>query len=189
MLIAMGLLSAVMSIVLAALISMQNTENRVNGRSQTNDQVRLAVEQIDRQIRSGNVLYDPAGEGTHAGTGIPAGFSMRVYTQANGVQRCVQWRVSGGTLQSRSWTKSWQVDNQVSGWRTIAEHIVNPTATPPFALDSSPNFGGQQGSHLINIDIMANAASSTGSNVESKMSISGRNQVGYSDVCTPIPTP
>jgi len=191
MVVVMSLLSAIMGIVLAALVSMQNAENRVNGRSQTNDQVRLGVEQIDREVRSGNVPYDPATEGSNAGSGIPTGFSMRVYTQANGVQKCVQWRVTAGKLQSRSWTTSWRVDNQVSGWRTVADHIVNPTSTPPFAQDTSPNFGGQRGSHLMNVDVIANVNSATGSNVEAKASITGRNfqYTGDPGICNDIPTP
>jgi type II secretory pathway component PulJ len=182
-----GLLGGVLSIVFAALVTMQNTENKVNIRKQSDDQVRLAVEQIDRQVRSGNVLYDPSAEGSNAGSGIAAGFSMRIYTQANGVQRCVQWRVTGGQLQSRSWAQTWQTDGQVSAWRTVSDHIVNTTSQPPFALDSSSGFG----SRLINVDVIANVRSDTGSNVEAKTSVTGRNtQYGYDPVvCNTIPTP
>jgi type II secretory pathway component PulJ len=178
MMVVMGLLSIILGIVLAALVTMQNTENRVNNRSQTNDQVRLAVEQIDRQIRSGNLIYPPNQEGNNAGTGIPAGFSMRVYTQANGDEKCVQWRVTGGALQTRSWEPI--PDGAVSGWRTVADHIVNTTASPPFVLDTTSSYGGR----LINVDVIANQRTNTGANVEGKSSITGRNQVGYGDVCT-----
>jgi len=183
----MGLLSVVLTAVLATLVSIQNTENKVNIRKQSEDQVRLAVEQIDRQVRSGNVLYDPAAEGTNAGSSIAAGFSMRIYTQANGVQRCVQWRVSGGKLQSRSWATTWQIDGNVSGWRTVADHIVNTSSNVPFALDPSSNYGQR----LINVDVIANVRSDTGSNVESKSSVTGRNtEFNYDPaVCQVIPTP
>jgi hypothetical protein len=157
---------------------MQNAENRVNNRSQTNDQVRLAVEQIDRQVRSGNLLYPPSQEGNNAGAGIPAGFSMRVYTQANGDEKCVQWRVTGGALQSRSWQPI--PNGTVSAWRTVADHIVNTTANPPFVLDPGASFAGR----LINVDIIANQRSNAGANVEGKSSITGRNQVGVADRCT-----
>ena len=187
LIVVLGLLSIILAVVLAALVSVQNTENRVDVRGQTNDQVRLAVDQIDRQVRSGNVLYDPAQEGTNAGSGIPAGFSMRIYTQANGVERCVQWRVTGGQLQSRSWSQTWQLDNQVSGWRTVATSIVNTSSKPPFALDPATGFG----SRLVNVDIIANVRSDTGSNVEAQASDTGRNtQYGYDPVvCNTIPTP
>jgi type II secretory pathway pseudopilin PulG len=187
MTVVMGLLSAVMGIVLAALVSMQNAENRANGRSQTNDQVRLAVEQIDRQVRSGNVLYPPSSEGNNAGAGIAGGFSMRIYTQANGLEKCVQWRITGGKMQARSWTPTWRLDTQVSSWRTVADHIVNGTSNPPFALDSGAAFGGR----LINVDVIANVNTHTGSNVEGKASIAGRNQQYAYDqsICADIPTP
>jgi type II secretory pathway pseudopilin PulG len=187
LLVVTGLLGGVLSIVLAALVSVQNTENKVNIRKQSNDQVRLAVEQIDRQVRSGNVLYDPATEGSNAGSGIAAGFSMRIYTQANGIERCVQWRVTSGKLQSRSWAQTWQVDGNVSGWRTVSDHIVNTTSQPPFSLDPSSGFGQR----LINVDVLANVRSDTGSNVEAKTSVTGRNtQYGYDPVvCNTIPTP
>lgn len=187
LLVVLGVLGTVLTGVFGALVSVQNTENRVNIRKQTEDQVRLAVEQIDRQVRSGNVLYDPAQEGSNAGTGIPAGFSMRIYTQANGVQRCVQWRVTAGKLQSRSWATTWQIDNQVSGWRTVADHITNTTSNAPFSLDPTTNFG----SRLINVDMIANVRSDTGTDVESKISVTGRNtEFGYDPVvCQAIPTP
>jgi len=166
MVIVMSLLSVILGIVLAALVSMQNTENRVNGRSQTNDQVQLAVQQIDRQVRSGNVLYPPDQEGINAGTGIPAGFSMRIYTQANGLAKCVQWRVTSGNLQSRSWEpiplSPWY--RNASAWRTVADHIVNGSSNPPFALDPAAAYSGR----LINIDVIANSNAKAGSNVEGK---------------------
>jgi type II secretory pathway pseudopilin PulG len=187
LLVVIGLLGVVLSMVLAVLVSFQRTENTVNIRSQTNDQARLAAEQIDKQVRSGNVLYDPALEGSNAGSGIAAGFSMRIYTQANGVERCVQWRVTGGSLQARSWSQGWQTDHQVSGWRTVATNIVNGAGSPPFSLDTTTGFG----SRLINVDLFANVRSDTGSNVEAKVSVTGRNtQYGYDPVvCNTIPTP
>ena len=61
------ILTVIMSIIFLALVSVQNTVNRTDLRSQTNDQTRLAEEEIVRQIRSGNVLYDPGTESANAG--------------------------------------------------------------------------------------------------------------------------
>ena len=88
------------------------------------DQARLGVQQLDRQIRSGNLIYNPAAENDSA-NGIQPGLSLRVYTQSNSVQRCVQWRIYNKLLQTRSWTTTWQVDDIVTAWRTVADHIVN----------------------------------------------------------------
>ena len=53
--------------------------------------------QIDRQVRSGNVIADPANEGT-ALSGVEPYYALRVYTQTDGVFQCVQWR---GALPGR----------------------------------------------------------------------------------------
>lgn len=163
--------------------------------SQNTDQARLAVQQLDRQIRSGNILYDPGKEGLQAdgvtpdpvavANGIFPGLSMRVYTQANGSQRCVQWRVTNGTLQSRSWSQSWSVDGDVTSWHNVAEHIVNTSANPAFALDPSSGFANR----LINVRILVNADPAHQKTVEIDASIAGRNtEYGYdSSTCSSAP--
>ena len=181
------LLTIVMAVIFGALVSLQRTITTTDQRGQTNDQVRLAANDIDRMVRSGNVLYDPAGE-TLANSGVAPGYSMRIYTQANGNERCVQWRVFNGSLQTRAWTTTWQQDGIVTGWRDVADHIVN--TTPPFSLDANAAYGGR----LVDLDLKANAGTGPASNVgtvEVKMSVTGRNtQYGYDPVvCNTVPTP
>jgi len=181
------LLGIVMAVIFGALVSVQRTFTTADQRGQTNDQVRLAANDIDRMVRSGNVLYDPASE-TAANSGVAAGYSLRIYTQANGNQRCVQWRVISGFLESRAWTTTWQLDGDVTGWRKVADHIVN--TSPPFTLDSNSAFGGR----IVNIDLLADrgtAASSNTAPVEVKVSVTGRNtEYGYDPVvCNSVPTP
>jgi type II secretory pathway component PulJ len=181
------LLGIVMAVIFGALVSVQRTFTTADQRGQTNDQVRLAANDIDRMVRSGNVLYDPATE-TAADSGVAAGYSLRIYTQANGNQRCVQWRVIGGFLESRAWTTTWQLDGDVSDWRKVADGIVN--TSPPFTLDSNAAFGGR----IVNIDLLADrgpAASSNVAPVEVKVSVTGRNtEYGYDPVvCNTVPTP
>ena len=62
MLIAMSLLTIVMVVFLSALMTSQTTVNRSTVRSVSNDQSRLAIQELDKEIRSGNVLYDPAND-------------------------------------------------------------------------------------------------------------------------------
>ena len=83
LLVTMMLFTLIMAGIYGVLINVQRQSRDVAGREETVGNARLATEQMDRQIRSGNVLYDPAVET------LP--LSMRVYTQANGDQRCVQW--------------------------------------------------------------------------------------------------
>jgi prepilin-type N-terminal cleavage/methylation domain-containing protein len=192
---AMTILALVSTIYLAVMASVQKDFERQSDRSFDNDQARLAVEHLDREIRSGNVLYDPASE-NNPGAEIYPGMSLRIYTQTNANvrnpgNRCVQWRVTGGELQRRDWATTWQVDGNVTLWRVVAENIVNqpnppnPPTTPVFALDPDPNKGGR----TIIVTIMVNEDADSGSAVKIQHSLTGRNtQYGYpNDVCALIP--
>jgi type II secretory pathway component PulJ len=195
LLVAMSILMIVIASFLGVLVSVQMNYERQSTRSQSNDQARLAVEQIDREVRSGNVLYDPANENDPA-NGIYPGMSLRVYTQSNGnVQTpssvCVQWRILNQQLQRRQWTTNWQdsPSTLVSGWRVIANNIMNQTVTPQvtaFTLDKSQ---AAYGNRIVKLQIVANNNTSNGGNVEIDSSVTGRNtQFGYPvNVCSSIP--
>jgi type II secretory pathway pseudopilin PulG len=193
--ITMMILGIVMAIFIPVLISVQAGFQRQSDRSSSNDQARLAVEELDKEIRSGNVLYDPALENSPS-DGVYPGMSLRIYTQTNAVtrnpgNRCVQWRVMGGELQRRDWSTTWKVDGKVDPWNTIADHVVNqpsppaPPSVPAFALDPDPNKGGR----TIIITILVNENPYSGRNVQIKESITGRNtEYGYpNNICAEIP--
>jgi len=183
LLVSMSLLGIVLPIFLGVLVSAQSGLVKQADRSQTNDQVRQAVEEIDREVRSGNVLFNPANEN-------PPYMSLRVYTQANAPsretgglpgERCVQWRISGGQLQRRDWPLN---TTTASSWRIIADHVVNTSSTPAFTLADPTT------KRVLNIAIVVNQSSKHGSNVEVDDSVEGRNTVySYpaSLTCTPIP--
>src|SRR5688572_11779375 len=77
-------LSVAIALALTLLSSAQNVVSRQQERSGNNDQARLAIQQLDREIRSGNLIYTPT-----------APFdNLLVFTQANAVQSCVQWRIT-----------------------------------------------------------------------------------------------
>lgn len=197
------LLGIVMAICVQVFITIGRTVTTIDQSSQNTDQARLAVQQIDRQIRSGNVLYDPLKEGLLAdgvtpdpvavAAGINPGFAIRVYTQANGDQRCVQWRITkstpgvkDGVLQTRSWSEAWVYDGDVSGWRNVAENLLTLTGNPAFKIDTSvADFGGR----LINIDVRVNADPAHQKTVQFTSSVTGRNtEYGYSqNICSSIP--
>jgi prepilin-type N-terminal cleavage/methylation domain-containing protein len=189
LMVTVALLSVVVGIFLSVLVSVQNHVAREERRQRANDQVRLAIQQLDREVRSGNVFRDPAAEPNNASLGqVGAGMGLRIYTQANadtrGGSRCIQWRIAGGKLQSRDWTVSWRTDGKVSDWRVVAEGIVNPSGTPAFDLDTSSNFGGR----ILNITFLVNPGAGD-SDVVVRASITGRNtQYGYPvSVCDDIP--
>jgi len=194
MAIVLGLLSLVMGIFFPTLFAVQHAFERQSDRSQSNDQARLAVEELDREIRSGNVLYNPGSESDPANQVYP-GMSLRIYTQTNANSRnpgfrCVQWRITGGQLQRRDWTPSWRSDGLISPFRIVADHIVNQPNPPvpgtaAFTLDPDPNKGGR----TILITLMVNENPASGQTVQLQESVTGRNtEYGYpNNVCTDIP--
>src|SRR5690625_7723328 len=85
----------------------------------------LGLMQIDRQVRSGNVILDPADE-AEPHSGVEPGASLRVFTQTDGVHQCVQWRVrltadDPGVLEYRSWDPEWStLDIGGMDWAVVA---------------------------------------------------------------------
>ncbi|MGH2650682.1 MAG: PulJ/GspJ family protein, partial [Actinomycetota bacterium] len=140
MMVTLMILGIALSIFLSVLASVQRGVVRQEQHSLRNDQARLAIEALDREIRSGNVLYDPASES-------PPYYSLRIYTQANAPTRgsamCVQWLLEGEKLQTRRWVP---YASTATVWRTVAEGIVNLTVTPNvqlFTIDPDPYKGGR----------------------------------------------
>jgi hypothetical protein len=147
----------------------QTTVNRSTPeRVSSTDQSRLALEELDKEIRSGNVLYDPAncppppvdpsgGPTCDPAEGITGNMTLLIYTQTNANSRnpgneCVQWRISAvsadglSQLQRRAWSVNWQNDGILYGWRIVADNVVNrqppdgSSAVPAFTLDPTSAF-------------------------------------------------
>lgn len=180
LLISMGIFGLALAMTYTVLLSVQAQTRDTTSRADSVGNARIALQQIDRQVRSGNVLYNPASES------LP--LSMRIYTQANGDQRCVQWQVTGGKLRTRSWSPTWQTDGLVSTWAVVAHDVVNTASTPPFALQGGST---AYGSRLVDISLLVKSPTSKGKPVDVTSSLSGRNTAyGYDPgVCSPIPTP
>jgi len=207
MMVATALFAIVVAFSFGALASLQKASLTVDVRGQSMDQAHLAVEQVESQLRSATVIYDPASEnpggvsnaGTSPdGTQVPVGFSLRIYTQTNGTWSCDQWRLlDNGNLQTRTFSPTWQTDGIETGWRTTATNLVNgsatldpkyPRDTTPFVLDTSSNYG----SRLLDIDLLDNAdPTNRSTNVEIKAAITGRDiQYGVTtNACSVIPSP
>ncbi len=66
--IAMAILSVVMLVFTSTLASMQRAIVEQDVRSQLGDSARIMLQSIDRQVRSGNLLYDPSAEAGHRGS-------------------------------------------------------------------------------------------------------------------------
>ena len=202
MVIVVGLLLVVLTIFLTALASIKNAVSRESERSISNDQARLAVEELDRQIRSGDVIQDPAAVPSQlVGADIVASYMLVIYTQtAPGVgnpNQCVQWVInSNKQLVERTWDVDWQ-DNGVytQSWRLVASNIVNRSASPQqpaFQYASSGGTTNLYGQRAVQVTILTQANARQGIPVAITDTVTGRNtQYGYpANVClSPPPYP
>ncbi|MCC2314816.1 PilW family protein [Cellulomonas xiejunii] len=202
MMIFAGLLGIVFSVLVT--VSQQTKDNLARTRSA--DQARIGLMQIDRQVRSGNVISDPAGESL-ASAGVPANYSLRVYTQTDGSYQCVQWRVrypagtDRGLLEFRSWRPSWQVTGGVEAWRVVARDVVRPTGTfdpddnttwPPFFVEARAGSAGSE-AQTIRVTLRLKDANQSARSAPTTVTsvLTGRNTVfGYpADSCGTVPAP
>jgi len=181
MMVAMSALAIALTIFTSLLINVQTNVGAQTDRSVNEDQGKLAMEQLDREIRSGNILYDPLVDD-------PTGFRLRVYTQTNGTPfRCVEWRVSGGDLLRRQRDPGYGLP-WPANWRIVAEHVVNvDRGVKAFTLDPDPT----KGFRTLDVTIIVNVdPSHPTSDVKLSQAITGRNtSYGYPvSVCDPKPS-
>jgi type II secretory pathway component PulJ len=190
-----ALLGVVMTVFMAMVASLQTAESRQQARSSRNDEVKLALAHLDREIRSGNVLIDPALESDATGDIVPS-MALRVYTQADAPNRnpgsqCSQWRITNGTLQNRRWASlddGSVVAGSVTSWWTVATSIVNRTVSPEV-----PAFT-RIGTALVKLRFVVDRADDAGQPEEVDLSITARNtqfydqSVSSSTWCSVVPT-
>jgi type II secretory pathway pseudopilin PulG len=189
--VSMSVFTVVVVIFLSTLTSVQQATVRESSHSVNNDQARLAMLEFDREIRSGNVLYDPATEN-------PAGFVLRIYTQSNANTRtpspgyvCRVWQITtGGLLQTRSWPP--MEPQNASDWVTVATGIVNRMESPTVTAFSRSDPSSASGGRIVNIVLLVNDdyAHRPDSTVRIQQSITGRNtSYGFPvNVCSTLPS-
>jgi prepilin-type N-terminal cleavage/methylation domain-containing protein len=199
MLITMVIFGIVLAITMGAVIQAQKYSTQVQDTADATSELRQALAVVDRQVRSGNVLFSPASEtspSTCTASGASGGTCMRIYTQSNGLNRCVQWQLltqSGTTvLRSRSWSPNWVSDGSYTGWHVDARNLV-PTATPFSLRDSSGNptsadANGTTGRYL-SVTLSAVDPRRAGKTETITSSMSGRNtNYGFNGaLCSPTP--
>lgn len=206
LLVAMGIFSAAVALAFSAVITIVQMSGEAQRSADAAAELRIAIAQIDRQVRSGNVLFSPANETTTGCTAVGtfAGTCMRIYTQSNGDHRCVQWQVVADTsagatpdtyvLRSRSWDPDWASGTgSVSAWGVVARdlHYEAGVTEAPFTLSAALDVGTPVTAygermlvlHLESLDTR------TDNSVEIESSITGRNtSYGYSGgQCSPVP--
>jgi prepilin-type N-terminal cleavage/methylation domain-containing protein len=168
LLVATFMLGIVMTVFTTTLASVQSAIVSQDNLSRTNDQARLAVEQLDRELRSGNVLYDPADEDAP----FDPYFTLRVYTQTNQEFKCVLWEIEDQELRTRRWTPG--NEENATNWRVVAEGIVNrELGVNAFSLDPDPLKGER--TLKITLRVNNNYANAPEQTVEISEALTGRN--------------
>jgi prepilin-type N-terminal cleavage/methylation domain-containing protein len=198
MMVTMAIMSTVLLVFTTVLASVQRGVAQQDSLSQTLDQARLALQELDRELRSGNVLYDPGLENAPAANGgitscsgcLPY-YTLRVYTQTNadtrGQYKCVLWKIdSSQQLMTRQWPPDDPTD--ATGWRIVATGIVNRSiGQTAFSLDPDPLKGGR----TLNVVYAANSDLTHHATQTARVqaSLTGRNtSYGYpANVCQQTP--
>jgi prepilin-type N-terminal cleavage/methylation domain-containing protein len=189
LLVAMMILVIVIVIFDGALVSIQQGVASEDLRSQNNDQARLAIESLDREIRSANYIYDPTTETSRTfGGSLTNGFALRIYGQSNASTRspapgylCELWQItpeSPSSSQRLLQVKTWPPfqSGSASSWQTVATGVVNRAVSPTvaaFAVDPGNPSGTNR---TIDITILSNVSLSRVPNatVRTQVAITGR---------------
>ena len=195
-----GLLISIVGGILATVLwAAQSQVIKQSDRSVSNDQARLAIYEIERTIRSGQIFEDPAAETTPYR-------SLRVFTQSDSdidhdpsaatlFERCVQFKVTdAGLLQRRDYAPYWVTGGYVTTWRTLATGLVNSTTDAsqrPFTLNTASNVAGGSlyDGRLLQLVLMVNSNAKNGESVRIDSSVAGRNfEYDFpDDVCDTLP--
>jgi hypothetical protein len=151
------------------------------------DSVRLALDGLERQVRSADVLYIEAPDGTCAAYGS-GGNCVRVATEADGTTSCVQYQLIPDTtgdgsyrLRTRTYSPNWSSGGVVGVWRQVANALAPPTsASPPFSL--AQQSGG--GSQVLTVQFAAPAATQGSAPIQLMATFTPRNALyGASTAC------
>jgi prepilin-type N-terminal cleavage/methylation domain-containing protein len=187
-LVAMSILGVVLLIFTSTLASVQGIVVREHTRSELNNQARLALQSIDRNVRSGNLLYDPASEvGNDPYDATASGYLFRIYTQAKhqpvDQPRCALWLIDDQQQLKYRW---WPALDPASAteWRTVIDGVVNrDLGNPAFTLDPDAR------TITVNFLVNANLDNDPNATQEFEASLTGRNtSFGYPvNVCEDLP--
>jgi prepilin-type N-terminal cleavage/methylation domain-containing protein len=189
LMVASAILSIVLLVFTTTLATIQRSVGEQQVRSINNDNVRLALENLDRLVRSGNVLIDPSVVNTDCKATGSAYQCLLAYSQANGTTalpaRCIQWRVEGTTLETRWWEPGDKATT-TTAWREVATGIQNLQTTPvteTFRLDPDPMKQGRSVEVLFIVGTGTGGVDGPVARVEA--SLTARNtSYGYlSDAC------
>lgn len=201
--IAMTIGMVILGLVLVSLSTFLQTGYDGVASGQANNNAALVLTIIRRQVVNADVLYNPANEGTKAGSTIPAGFSLRMLAAGARttaplttklatftVPTCIQWRLlKTGTLEDRSWPTGHATT--VRAWRSVMTGLVNTRpSTPPFQIDTT---GAYQHRVLKVTFMLPQTKKSTGTSLTIRSSFTALDAQFFaptaSQYCSTVPSP
>lgn len=194
-LVVMMIFATVFAIIMGVLIQVSYSAADNMARASQVQEVELGLMQIDRQVRSGNVILDPANE-DRAYADVDPGYSLRVFTQTDGVHQCVQWRVKfddddRGVLEYRSWDPDWSsLGSDATGWAVVGRDLVRATDDRvPFERTNSSGTSAETSSVDVTLFVQSERTNSKPTAVST--TLTGRNTIyGYPiDRCDDVPAP
>jgi type II secretory pathway pseudopilin PulG len=144
LLIAMSLM-LIAAVVFGAALSTSFTVTRdFQGTATSNDDSRLVLKQIARELRSADVIYEPL----PCDTSNTLDFNTRAYVGAAVTQRHIVYTVVDGTLQ--------RSDDGGTTWRTVISDVVNESSEPLFETQGSIGGTPSEGK-VVTINIWTDA--------------------------------
>ena len=151
------------------------------------DSVRLALDGLERQVRSGDALSIEAPGGGCAAYGT-GGNCVRVTTEVDGVRSCVQYQLvpdptgdGSYRLRTRVYSPNWASGGSVGVWRQVANGLAAPTsAAPPFTVAQQSGVGSQ----VLTVQFTAPAAGQGAAPIKLSATYAPRNALyGGSTAC------
>jgi prepilin-type N-terminal cleavage/methylation domain-containing protein len=139
MIVAMSLMGVLISVFMGGVVQMTKDATRVQSVSNSADQARRAYDRFERSLRVASEVNRPVL------TGSTWYLEYRTTATGSATALCTQWRLAGSTglLQRRTWT---EVNSPaVSGWETVAAHVINDVTTQqPFTMSPADSTYSRQ---------------------------------------------
>lgn len=165
----------------SSLSAIQRMQVTSSAYSRANDQVQLAFQEIDREIRSGYVA-NVLGPAPFPAPPSGSDWAVKLFTQARGVAQCVMWALGPvGSPIKTLYRTSWDANGgspptslSSSGWRLVATDLWNfvaPNSVTPFVVLT----GGSGVLPLLQVDFLINAQSRAEAAVRVTSTFTSRN--------------
>lgn len=165
MVVSMSILLIVITLAMPLVTTSFDLLSEHESRAAVDANVQIAMRQLTRDVRSGNVIGSPYAVDSVAGMGV------RIYTQTDGVPfRCVEYQVLGTSLlrRERDPDAEWTED-----WSTVVTEVTNATSIP-----TSPAFTRSADKSTLAVSMILDPVGSARP-VEATVSITGRNTKYY----------